>query len=91
MLVAYYQKEWYNVTCYKNESGGCVVTPFQITLLVILVVVAAGCIALYFLGKRAQKKQEANMRVSQDKCNTRGRRRKGSEGGGEDTGRHAGS
>ena len=40
-------------------------TPFQITLLVILVVVAAGCIALYFLGKRAQKKQAEQQEILQ--------------------------
>ena len=40
-------------------------TPFQITLLVILVVVAAACIALYFLGKKAQKKQAEQQEILQ--------------------------
>ena len=40
-----------------DELGGTLVTATQITLLVLAILLVGGIVALYFVGKRMQKKQ----------------------------------
>ncbi len=62
MYLALTNKECYNIKHVKSikiPKGGKIVTALQI-LLIVLAILAIACVALYFFGKRAQKKRDAS-------------------------------